>query len=151
MCYERTTVVSRAQIFVTNESLGTMFRQKLQKTQSHIKQFEVRNSPSGATLTGVIVKLIPVHFSIEGPVTTDGREIRLTARSIKADGIPIQDVLKLVGAELSSVLQVKGMPGIEVKGSALSFSPESLAHLKGHIRRIETSDQGLTLFYGPGG
>ncbi len=143
-------MVSRAQIFVTSESLTKVFAQKLQASNSKIKDFEVRHDANGATLTGTINKVIPLHFSIQGPVTTDGTVLRLTAKSVKADGIPVKELLKLVGAELDTLLPLKNLKGIQVEEDSLSFSPEAVADLKGHIASVTTSTQGLTLRYDAG-
>lgn len=77
LCYGRTTLVSTAQIFVTSESLTEVFGRKLKASSSKIKDFAVHHDASGATLTGTITKVIPIRFSISGPVTTDGTVIRL--------------------------------------------------------------------------
>ncbi len=146
-CYARTTAVSQAQIFVTSESLTRVFAQKLQASNSKIRDFEVHHDADGATLTGTIKKVIPLHFSIQGPVTTDGTLIRLTAKSVKADGIPVKELLKLIGAELNTLLPLKNLKGIQVEEGSLSFSPEAVADLKGHIASVTTSSQGLTLRY----
>ena len=148
-CYEKMTVVTRAEIFVSNESLSTIFSQKLEASQSKIKDFKVQNGLSGVTLSGKMAHVLPLNFSISGPVTTNGSDIRLDAQKIKADGIPVKELLHLVGAELNSVLQLKGMSGITIEENSLSFSPEQIAHLKGHIAAVETSPEGLTLKYIP--
>ena len=138
-CYGRATVVSRAQIFVTSESLTAVFAQKLQASGSKIKDFTVHNDADGATLAGTIRKVIPLQFSIQGPVTTDGNLIRLTAKSVKADGIPVKELLKLIGAELNTLLPLKTLKGIQVEEDSSSFSPETVADLKGHIASVTTS------------
>ena len=146
-CSQKMTVVSRAEIFISNESLSKLFTEKLGTTNSKIKEFKVQNDIGKVALTGKIKKLIPIQFSIEGPVTTDGTSLRVEAHSIKADGIPIKALLGLVGEHLSSVLAMKGMPGIAVEENAISFAPEQIAHLKGHIRSVETTAAGLILRY----
>ena len=148
-CFEKMTVVSRAEIFVSNETLTAIFSEKLEHSDSKIQDFKVENGLSNATLSGKIKHMVPISFSIEGPVTTNGSEIRLDAQKIKADGIPIKAVLGLVGEHLNSVLQLRGMNGIKLEENALSFSPEKVAHLKGHITSVTPSGTGLTLRYGP--
>ena len=146
-CFQKMTVVSRAEIFVSNESLSKLFTEKLETSDSKIKDFKVSNGTGKVTLSGKIKKLIPIQFSIEGPVTTDGTSLRVEAHSIKADGIPVKALLGLVGEHLSSVLAMKGMPGISVEENSLSFAPEQIAHLKGHIRSVESTATGLILRY----
>ena len=147
LCFEKMTVVSHAEIFVSNRALSEIFSEKLQKSDSKIKDFRVENGMTSATLSGSITHLIPIHFSVEGPVTTDGTDIRLNADKIKADGIPLKALLALVGEHLNAILKLNGVDGVKIDGNALSFSPEKVAHLKGHIAQVITSADGLTLRY----
>ena len=147
-CFEKVTVVSRAEIFVSSESLTRVFTEKLEQSESKIRDFQVQHDATGATLSGVIPKVIPVHFSLHGPVSTDGTMVKLHATSMKADGIPVKSLLNMVGEHLTNVLKLQGVSGVEAKEDELSFSPEKIAHLKGHILRAIPSDTGLTLVYG---
>ena len=150
-CYEKMTVVSRAEIFVSNESLTRVFTEKLGAGETKIKGFKVENGVGKVTLSGRITKIIPLDFSIEGPVTTDGTLLLVDASKIKADGIPVKALLAIVGEHLNSIFAMKGVAGVTVKENQLAFSPEQVAHLKGHIQSVETTAQGLTLHYGPSG
>ncbi len=147
-CFERYTDVSHAEIFVTNESLTSLFSEKLAKTDSKITDLKIANSADGVIISGKLKKLVPVFFSISGPVSTNGSEIRLDAKSIKAEGIPVKGLLAMVGEHLNAVLQLKNAKGISVQEDSLSFSPEQVAHLRGHITGVSTSPEGLTLRYG---
>ncbi len=82
-------------------------------------------------------------------MSTDGSAIRLDAKTVKVDGLPIKDLLKLLGAELNSLVPIKGMKGVEVGEDYLSFSPEAVADLSGHIASVTTSDTGLMIRYAP--
>ena len=147
-CFQKMTVVSRAEIFVSNETLTHVFAEKLNGTQNKIRNFKVENGIGKVTLSGNITKLIPIAFTIEGPVTTDGTFLLVDASKIKADGIPIKALLAMVGEHLSNILGMKGVNGVTVQGNSLIFSPEAVAHLKGHIQSVETSATGLILRYG---
>jgi hypothetical protein len=144
-CNDRMTVVSHGEIFIDNDSLTKVFNEKLGSAESKIKGFRVENGEGKVTLSGRITKMIPIAFTVEGPVTTDGTLILLSAKTLKADGIPIKGLLAMVGQHMNSVLGIKGMDGITVDQDVLSFSPERVAHLKGHIESVETTSQGLTL------
>ena len=148
LCYQKLTVVSHADISVSNDSLTRLFDQKLSDSESKISDFKAVIAPDRTTLSGKVKKVIPIEFSISGPVSTDGRAIVLHADKIKADGIPVKALLELVGEHLSSVLAIKNSPGITVQDNSLSFLPEEVAHLKGHIRSVECTDSGLVLHYG---
>jgi len=147
-CYEKMTVVSRGEIFISNDSLTHVFNEKLESADSKIKGFKIENGEGKVTLSGHITKMVPIAFTVAGPVTTDGTSILLNARTLKADGLPIKTLLAVVGQHLNSVLGLKGMDGITVNEDVLSFSPERVAHLKGHIDSVETTPEGLTLRLG---
>ena len=149
LCYQKFTVVSRAVIFVSNDSLTRVFSQKLTGSGSKIRDLQIINSVDGVMLKGTMDKLIPIHFSISGPVTTDGTALRVHADRIVADGIPIKTILALVGQHLSTVLGLKDMAGVSVDENTMSFFPEQIAHLKGHLYSVATSAKGLTLTYTP--
>ena len=53
----------------------------------------------------------------------------------------------MVGEHLSAVLKLNGVPGITVRENQLAFSPEQIAHIKGHIGSVETTDKGIILRY----
>ena len=148
LCYEKLTVVSRAQIFVSNESLTRVFQEKLGGTGSQIKDFKVQNGAGKVTLNGKITKLVPIQFTIEGPVTTDGTMIMVQANKINAEGIPVKALLQMVGDHLSSILNVDNVKGITIHENTIAFSPEQIAHLKGYIEAVEPTAEGLTLRYG---
>ncbi len=149
VCFQHYTDVSQAEIFVTNESLTALFGQKLAATDTKITDLKIQNRADGVTITGKMKKLIPIVFSISGPLTTNGSELRMDAKSIKADGIPVKALLGMVGEHLNAVLQLKNAKGITVQEDSLSFSPEQVAHLRGHIASVATSPEGLTLRYSP--
>ncbi len=148
LCFQKFTVVSHAEIFVSNDSLTQVFAEKLGATDSKIKDLKIQNSADKVTLTGKLSQVIPTSFQIAGPVTTDGVSLLVDAKEIKTDGVPIKGLLGLVGEHLSALMSFKGMNGVSIKENTLSFSPERIAHLKGYISGVETSPAGLTLRYG---
>ena len=148
-CFEKVTDVSRGEIFVSSESLTTLFSAKLATANTKISDLKIEHTANRAILSGKLEKMIPVFFTISGPVSTNGSEIRMDATSIKADGIPVKALMGMVGEHLNTMLQLKGMDGIKVEDNSLSFSPEAVANLHGHISGVSTSAQGLTLRYGP--
>lgn len=148
-CFERTTLVDRADIFVSNQSLTNVFAAKLGKSDTRIQGLKIENSPAGVKLSGTIRKVMPLAFTIEGPVSTDGTSITMHAEKIKADGIPLKALLELVGEQLNSILAFKDVAGVAVKDDTISFSPEQVAHLKGNLVAVQTSPEGLTLHYAP--
>ena len=147
-CYQKDTVLARGEIFVSNASLTHVFAAKLQGANSKIKDLTIQNTPGKVTLAGHITKIIPIAFTIEGPVSTDGNTLLLDAAKIKADGIPIKELLGLVGEHLSAIFNMNGVKGVAITGNTLSFAPAEIAHLRGHIDSVETTPEGLILRYG---
>ncbi len=147
-CLQKRTDVAHATIFVSNDSLTQVFAKKLSASDSKIRNFKVEHGMGTVTLTGEIVKVVPIKFSIQGPVSTDGTRLMMQASKIDADGIPIKMLLGMVGEHLSSVLGLKGVDGVAVEGNTMSFLPEKIAHLRGYIESAEASPAGLTLHYG---
>lgn len=148
-CLGKMTDVAHADIFVSNESLTKVFAGKLSTTGSDIRDLKIVHGVGTVTISGAMGKVVPVRFSIEGPVSTDGTVLSMTADKIDADGIPIKGLLEMVGKHLSSVLGFKGVNGVQVEGNVMSFSPEKVAHLRGYIASVEATPDGLTLHYRP--
>ncbi len=151
LCYEKLTEMAHGEIFVTAESLTRVFTTKLDRdAQTHVRDLKVESGAGTVKLSGEVVKVIPIKFSIEGPVTTDGTSLLLNAKKIDADGIPIKPLLAMIGDHLSSVMRVNGMGGgVSVNENTILFAPEKIAHLRGHIASVEATPEGLTLRYGP--
>ena len=147
-CLAKMTEVAHADIFVSNESLTKVFAGKLSATGSDIRDLKVVHGVGTVTISGTMAKVVPLKFSIAGPVSTDGKVLSMTADKIDADGIPIKMLLGMLGKHLSSVLGFKGVNGVQVEGNVMSFSPEKVAHLRGYITSVEATQDGLTLHYG---
>ena len=146
-CYNKLTVVSHADIFVSDQSMTNLFAAKLTDSAAQIRDLRIDNNVGQVTLSGTITRLLPIHFSLSGPVSTDGSAIRMDVKAVKADGIPMKDLLKLLGEHLASVMNLKGVAGLVVDDNSISISPEQVAHLKGHLADVVTSAEGITLHY----
>jgi hypothetical protein len=149
-CYAKVTVIHRGEIVADDASLDTVFTTKLARGKSKIKNFTVVNEPQKVTVSGTLKKIIPVKFTIEGTLSTDGTSIALHATSFKADGVPVKGLLGIFGKDLSSVVKVKGVQGISVQHDTISFKPELLANLKGRIVAVSNIEGALVLRYGAG-
>lgn len=149
LCYGKLTVVSHGEIIASDQSLTNVFISKLAKKKSKIKDFKIVNAGGTTTLSGSISKIVPIKFSIAGELSSDGKDITLHARTIKADGIPVKGLLELFGKNLSTIMKTQNVKGLKVDENTLSFNLEPLAGLKGHILAASSFDGGLLLRYGP--
>ena len=64
-----------------------------ESSKSSVSDLSIETQPDKVVLKGKVKKLIELPFTIEGPVTTDGRNLDLQAKSVKALGIPIEGLL----------------------------------------------------------
>ena len=92
---------------------------------------------------GKVKKLISLPFTVEGPVITDGRNLDLQAKSIKAMGIPMKGLLDALGKELSNMIHAESVNGVMASGDTLIFQPEGISHVTGHITKVSVTDKGL--------
>jgi hypothetical protein len=149
LCYQRWTEVARGDVFVTAESLTKLFEQKVKKADTAISDIKIETKNDNTVhLSGKMKKVIPIPFSIEGPVSTDGHTLILQAKSIKAVGIPMKGLLDALGKELSSIVHSESVNGVAVKGDTLIFQPEQISHVRGHIAKLEVTDKGLAVQFG---
>lgn len=145
LCFNRMTEISHGQVFVSNTSLTHLFEQKVEQSNSKIKNVKVEIKDNLAHLTGTMKKGMDLHFEIEGPVSTDGTNLILTAKKIKADGLPVKALLGMVGKHLGDLLQSESVDGVKADGDKLIFVPASISHVRGHIAKAEMTSQGLML------
>ena len=148
-CFQKDTVVARGTIFVSSESLTRLFAKKISEGGGSIQDLKIEHGENAVKMSGTIKKIVPIHFTVEGPVSTDGTSISMQAASIKADGVPVKGLLGLFGKSLGSVMGGQNVTGITIDENQASFRPDLLAHLKGHILSAVPSSKGLTLTYGP--
>lgn len=147
LCFNRVAVVERGEVFVSGDSLSHVFEGKLEQANSKISDVKIEMGEGTARLTGKVKKMIPITFTIEGPVSTDGTLITLEGKTIKGAGVPVKGLLDMVGAHMGSLIGGSNVNGVKVSGNNLSFFPEQLGHIRGHIDQVVASAQGLTLKY----
>ncbi len=143
LCLSKMANVERGDVFVSSDSLTRLFNQKIQGTESKVKDVKIEMEDKLVHIHGTVKKVLPISFEISGPVSTDGTALRVEAKSIKADGLPVKGLLDMVGAELGSLLGSKSVAGVVVKGNFIFFQPEQLAHVKGHLATAEATPKGL--------
>ncbi len=146
LCFNRTTEIAHGDVFVSSDSLSAMFKRKLKQShKSSISDVTIETQPDKVVLKGKMKKVIAVPFTVEGPVTTDGRNLDLQAKSIKALGLPVKGLLDALGKELGSMIQSESMTGVAASGDTLIFQPEGISHVEGHIAKVSITDKGLSV------
>jgi hypothetical protein len=149
-CTQKISNIEHGRIIVSGRSLSAMFDEKLKKThETKISDLKVETKGDHIAISGKVHKVIPVPFSIEGPVDSpNGADLRLHADKVKAAGIPIKGLLDMVGVELGSMLNPGADKGVIVKDDDLYFQPETLGHIRGRIQHVQVSGNSLVVDFG---
>lgn len=146
-CFQKINEIERGHIVVSDAALSKMFEQKLSNSKK-ISGLKVEAKSDHVAISGTVHKGIPIHFSVEGPVDTDGHFILLHAKKIKADGLPVKGLLDMLGMELSGMLDPGANKGVTIQGDTISFDPAVVAHVRGHIERLQITGKDLVVDFG---
>jgi hypothetical protein len=149
-CLVRVTQIEHGRISVTAPSLTNLFQKRLpKKTQHSIKSLKVEFKANRVVLSGNIQKAMPIPFQLEGPVSAEGEAIALHVQSIKAAKMPVKGFLKMIGADLTSILGQKSVPGISIQHEKIIFNVEAFGNIAGSVRSAIISDNDLVVEFEP--
>ena len=143
LCYAKTTMIEKGNVFVSNDSLTHLFAQKIEQTNTDLKEVQIEMKDNEVHLSGKMKKLIWLPFSVDGPVSTDGTNLLMQTKSIKAAGIPVKGLLDALGKHLQAVTGSDTPNGVIIKGDNLVIQPVEVAHIKGHIAKVVSTSKGL--------
>ena len=146
LCYIKLNEIEHGHIVVSDAALTKLFEQKMHSGK--ITGLKVQAKEGHIVISGTAHKGLPVPFTVEGPVDTDGSMIRLHADKVKAAGVPIKGLLEMLGVELGSVLNPGANKGVTVKESTISFDPVVLGNVQGHIEHLQIAGQDLVVDFG---
>jgi hypothetical protein len=148
LCFARTTEVRTGEVFVSSESLTRLFAQKIQQSNSKVSDInlEVKDDKT-VHLSGKLHKKVAIPFEIEGPVSTNGRDLILAAKKIKAGDIPIKGLLGMVGENLAKLLGSESVSGVVAQGNSLIFQLSKIANVEGRIARADLTPKGLNITF----
>lgn len=68
-------MVERGEVFVTSETLSHVCEQDLEQANSKITDVKIETGDGTARPTGKVKEVVPMPFTIEAPITTDGTMI----------------------------------------------------------------------------
>jgi hypothetical protein len=75
--------------------------------------------------------------------------LRLHAEKIKAMGLPVKGLLKMLGVELGSLINPDATKGVSVQGDSILFDPEQLDNIRGHITKVQIMQSALVVDFAP--
>ena len=152
ICLSKITDIDHGRVVVSDSSLSTMFNQKMKRSpKQSISDISVHTKSDGVAIKGKVHKKIAVPFEIDGHVDTanGGRVLRLHAEKIKAMGVPVKGLLKMLGVELGSLINPDATKGVSVQGDSILFDPEQLDNIRGHITKVQIMQSALVVDFAP--
>jgi len=149
LCFARMTDIQHGQVFIDAQSLTQEFSTKSRQSGSSVHDLRLEIKGNIVDIKGTVKKVIDIPFTLEGPVTTDGRVLMLHATSIKAGALPMKGLLDMLGKHLDSMLQSESIGGVRVNNDTIIFEPEKIAHVRGRIASADVKPEGLLVKFVP--
>ena len=147
LCSARTTEIQRGEIFIGTQSLTRIFGQKIEQSGSKISDLKVEVKDDQIHLKGKVHKGIDIPFEVAGPVSTDGTNLKVEAKKVKAEHLPVKALMGMVGMHLSSLLQSEQAQGVTAQGNTLIFEPDKIAHVQGRISAVHLTPNGIDISF----
>jgi hypothetical protein len=147
LCSARTTEIQHGEVFISSESITKIFGQKIKQSGSKISDLQVEVKENELHLKGKVHKGIDIPFEVAGPVSTDGSNLKLEARKIKAEHLPVKGLMGMLGMHLSSLLQSEQAQGVMAQGNTLVFEPAKIAHVQGRISAVHLTAKGVEISF----
>jgi hypothetical protein len=147
LCSARTTEIEHGQVFISAESITKIFGQKIEQSGSKISDLQVEVKEDELHLKGKVRKGIDIPFEVSGPVSTDGSNLKLEAKKIKAEHLPVKGLMGMLGMHLSSLLQSEQAQGVIAQGNTLVFEPAKIAHVQGRISAVHLTAKGIEISF----
>ena len=116
--------VDSGEIAIDLASLNSLMARSMGGDKSNVEGLKVSLEEGRLRQRGVIDSAINVPFKATSEVsaTPDGR-IRVSTRSVRGFGVPMNRVMKLFGFEMDDLVKVKPGSGVEVHGNDLIVDP----------------------------
>ncbi len=147
LCYIKLNEIEHGHIVMSDAALTKMFQQKISKS-GKISDLKVEAKDGHIVLSGTAHKGLPIPFTIEGPVSTDGRRLLLHAEKVKAAKLPVKGLLEMLGMQLGNILNPGSNKGVAVKDETMVFDPAQIGNISGHIERLQVTGQDLVVDFG---
>lgn len=147
LCSARTTEIEHGEVFISTESLTKIFGQKIEHSNSKISDLLVEVKDDEVHLKGKVHKGIDIPFEVDGPVSTDGTNLKLEGKKVKAEHLPVKALMGMVGMHLSSLLQSEQQQGVTAQGNTLIFEPAKISHVEGRISAVRVTSKGIDISF----
>lgn len=147
LCSARTTQIQHGEIFISTQTIARIFGQKIKQSGSKISDLEIEVKNDELHMKGKVHKGIDIPFEVAGPVSTDGTNLKLEARKVKAEHLPVKALMGMVGMHLASLLQAEQEQGVTAQKNTLIFEPDKIAHIQGRIAAVRLTPKGVDISF----
>ncbi|HEY6969400.1 MAG TPA: hypothetical protein VJA94_09350 [Candidatus Angelobacter sp.] len=147
-CSLRVTRIEHGELLISADSLTKFFDRRIEQTGSKIDNIRVEIKDGMLHLKGKVHKGVGIPFEVEGPVSTDGTNLIVQAKKIKAEGLPMKGLLGMLGVHLSSLINSGKVNGVVADGDKLVFEPLKIANIEGKITKTNLSGNELEIYFG---
>lgn len=121
--------------------LSKVFNRKLRAAHSHFSDLNL--SIQGKNTLHVSGKDKGQPMSITGPLRAHSGGLRLHARQVTRNGVPVEELVGLFGQELSDYVNAQRSPSLSIDGNNLDIHIDKLLDLSGRVTSVKL--QGSTL------
>lgn len=142
-CLVRVTQIEQGRVAVSSASLDRLIQARIRPKDSSLSDLKVEMKEGRAVLTGKMKKFL--SFRVEGPVTGNGENLRIQAKTVKAAGIPIKGLLEMIGVELSGLMGDNSVKGVTVQEDTIIFRLEAFGNIRGHVQSAKIASSTLVV------
>lgn len=147
--------VTHGEVAMTPESLSNLLNDRVfAYPGAPLSDIEVSIEDGRLKQKGTLHKGIPLPFSTDAEVsvTEDGR-VRLHPKSIKAIGLPVAGLMKLIHLELDDLVDAEGAPAIAIQDNDFILDAERLLdapQIRGRLTAIRLEAGRIVQVFGKG-
>jgi hypothetical protein len=145
--------IDSGEIALDVATLNALMARTLGGDNSNVKKLQVSIGEDGTLRQkGVIDSAINIPFNAKSTVsvTADGR-IRISTKSVKGFGVPMNPVMKLFSVEMDSLVKVKPGRGVVVADNDLILDPAALVPppaIRGRLTAVRVEGNRLVQTFG---
>lgn len=148
--------IKQAEIAVSEAELNKQFKAILElSNEQRLRETLMSTDANGLKLAGKVkaARYLPeVSFSVQGNLAAlPGNVIRFSPQDIRVVGIPVKQLMDVIGLELANIAKFKDRWGRVVQsGNDIDLIIEKFTNdaiIEGQIKQVRPDETGITVFF----